>query len=209
MDKKVSQRKGKKGIFGNKRMSVDSTGGDVVKELLGQLYTCATSTECLKISGDLAGSLKALGVTSLEAFGVLESLGSGLKDKKSGLVREGALLGIWGLAKGMGRMAEPYLLDLLPAVFEALADKGQAVREAAQLSLAAIVDLFSEHSAKMILPVLYDAMSKKWQIKIGALEQLEVLVNKSPIYIAFALPTVIKHVEECLHDTKPEVGQLL
>ena len=180
------------------------SSGDVIKELLAQLYTCTTSTECLKIAGDLAGSLKVLGVTSLISFGVLEHLSSGIKDKKSGLVREGALLGIWGIAKGMGRMVEPYLLELLPTVLEALADKGQPVREAAQLATSVIIDLFSEHSAKIVLPVLYDGMSKKWQIKIGALEQLESLVNKSPIYIAFALPTVIKHVEHCLHDTKPE-----
>ena len=177
----------------------------VVQELLAQLYTCETSQECLGIAEDLAGNLKSAGVPSLEAFGVLQNLKSAIINKKSGLAREGGLLGLAGLAKGMGRMAEPHLLPLLPLVLEALADKGQPVREAAQLAAERIMDLPSEEATKMVLPILYEAMTKKWQTKIVALELLETLVDKAPNQISFHLPTIITHVEEAMHDTKTEV----
>ena len=108
---------------------------EIIQDLLNQLYTCNTSQECVELSDKLAEKLKSHGSLSLQSFEVLDNLLSAIKDKKSGLKREGGLLGLAGLAKGMGRMAEPYLLPCLPIVLDSLADKGQPVKEAAEYAL--------------------------------------------------------------------------
>ena len=189
--------------------NMTATSDSAIKGLLSQLYTCETSQECLKMAEDLAGALRLQGSTALKTFGILENLSAAVQNKKSGLERESGLLGLWGLARGMGRMAEPYLLPLFPLVLESYADKGQPVREAAQLTAIAFLEVFSPHATKMLLPILFEAMAKKWQTKVAALEHLESLVARAPVQIAFQLPLIIQHVEECMHDTKPDVRLFL
>ncbi|KAJ3033539.1 hypothetical protein HDV00_006074 [Rhizophlyctis rosea] len=178
-----------------------------IPELLNGLYTCETSDECISIAADLGGTIKTLGLHTLESEGVLNNLRTEAVNKKSGLAREGALLGIAGITRVLGRPGFPYLLPLLPTVLDGYADKGQPVREAAESAALAIIALPSPHATKLILPILYDAMERKWQTKVGALQLLGKLAANAPAQIGIMLPEIIPRVSDCLHETKSEVAQ--
>ncbi|KAJ3298427.1 hypothetical protein HK104_010757 [Borealophlyctis nickersoniae] len=177
-----------------------------VTELLNGLYTCATSEECVSIAADLGGTVKALGVQSLETCGVLDNLRREAQNKKSGLAREGALLGIAGLARVLGRPAEPYLVPMLPMILDLYADKGAPVQEAAENAALAISALPSQYATTILLPIFFEAMTRKWQTRIGALQLLGKLASVAPGQIGAVLPEIIPNVSDCLHDTKNEVA---
>ncbi|TPX71914.1 hypothetical protein SpCBS45565_g00827 [Spizellomyces sp. 'palustris'] len=178
-----------------------------IPELLNQLYTCETSDECVSIAADLGGVIKSIGLHTLQTCGVLENLTQQAQNKKSGLAREGALLGLHGLARVLGRAGEPYLLPLLSIILDCYADKGQPVREAGEMAVGTLMSLPSPYATRIVLPMLYDAMGRKWQTRVGALEVMGKLANSAPEQIALALPEIIPQVTECLHDTKTEVSQ--
>ncbi|TPX57134.1 hypothetical protein PhCBS80983_g04005 [Powellomyces hirtus] len=178
-----------------------------IRDLLNKLYTCETSDECITIGADLGDAIKSAGISTLESAGVLDNLSSQAQNKKSGLAREGALLGMYGLARSLGRPGEPYLMALLPVMLDAYADKGQPVREAAEMAVKALMAVPSPYSTKVILPYLYDAMTRKWQTMVGALDVLGKLAATAPEQVALALPEIIPHVTERLHDTKDEVSK--
>ncbi|KAJ3184021.1 hypothetical protein HDU85_001872 [Gaertneriomyces sp. JEL0708] len=177
-----------------------------VTDLLGQLYTCETSDECVAIAADMAGVIKAIGLHTLESCGVLDNLRREAANKKSGLAREGALLGIHGLIRVLGRAGEPYLVPLLPLLLDSYADKGQPVREAADMAVGALTTLLTPYATTSVLPILYEAMTRKWQTMVAALDLLQKLTYTAPDQIGYALPEIIPHVTERLHDTKAEVA---
>ncbi|KAJ3177907.1 hypothetical protein HDU87_004189 [Geranomyces variabilis] len=178
-----------------------------IQALLDSLYTCETSDECVSIAADLGAEIKTVGLASLEASGVLANLSAQAQNKKSGLAREGALLGMHGLVRSLGAAGEPYLVALLPVMLDSYADKGQPVRDAAEMAVASLLAVVSPYSARNILPLLHDAMTRKWQTMVGALDALAKLATIAPEQIALSLPEVIPHVTERLHDTKDEVSK--
>ncbi|KAL2914827.1 [NU+] prion formation protein 1 [Polyrhizophydium stewartii] len=177
-----------------------------VAELLVQLNTCETSQECLMVASELGALVKA-NIVLLDSAGILNALVSSTTNKKSGLEREGGLLGIAGIAGAVGRSGEPYLLSLLPMVLDAYADKGQPVREAASLAAENILAVVEPVAVPAVLPLLFEAMTRKWQTKIGAIELLVTLAKRAPAQIGEALPDIIPAVTDCMHETKAEVGR--
>ncbi|KAH6563403.1 hypothetical protein BASA62_008614 [Batrachochytrium salamandrivorans] len=176
------------------------------QDLLVKLNTCETSHECLLVATDIGGLVRA-NLQLLESANVLTFLRASATNKKSGLEREGGLLGIAGIAKVVGRCAEPYLTPLLPMILDSFADKGQAVREAASMAADNIVALTQPITAPLLLPALYDAMTRKWQTKIAAIDVLVTLAKQAPEQIGRALPDIIPAVTDCMHETKAEVSK--
>ncbi|EGF82149.1 hypothetical protein BATDEDRAFT_16059 [Batrachochytrium dendrobatidis JAM81] len=177
-----------------------------IKELLSKLNTCETSHECLQVASDIGGLVKN-NLMLLESANVLPFLKASASNKKSGLEREGGLLGISGVAKVAGRCVGPYLLPLLSMVLDSFADKGQPVREAASLAADNIFALIDPIAAPLLLPILYDAMTRKWQTKMAAINMLVALTKLAPNQIGRALPDIIPVVSECMHETKAEVSK--
>ncbi|KAJ3021510.1 hypothetical protein HKX48_008367, partial [Thoreauomyces humboldtii] len=191
----------------NMAVSAITGSSSAINSLLASLYTCATSDDCVAIAADLGAAVRAAGLKSLVSQGVLDNLKAEAVNKKSGLAREGAILGIYGLARSLGQPAEPLLLPLLPVLLDSYADKGAPVRDAAEMAVAAIMALPSAYSTRLILPYLFDAMTRKWQTMVGALQVLGKLASTAPEQIALALPEIIPHVTDRLHDTKEEVSK--
>jgi elongation factor 3 len=181
-------------------------------EMLSQLYTAATSEECDAIARDMAARVQKEGLISLKTNNILANLEAECKNKKSGLAREGALIGICALADVLGRPSEPFLMPLLPLILDLYADKGPVVQDAASRAALAIMANMPSQSAPIVLPILFQSIGgpgKKWQTKVGALQILADLSNASPIQVGIALPEIIPIVKDCLSDTKKEVIFLL
>ncbi|KAF8943837.1 hypothetical protein BGZ47_004984 [Haplosporangium gracile] len=178
-------------------------------EMLSQLYTAATSEECDSIARDMAARVQKEGLISLKTSNILADLEAECKNKKSGLAREGALIGICALADVLGRPSEPFLMPLLPLILDLYADKGPVVQDAASRAALAIMANMPSQSAPIVLPILFQSIGgpgKKWQTKVGALQILADLSNASPIQVGIALPEIIPIVKDCLSDTKKEVA---
>lgn len=177
-------------------------------EMLSQLYTAATSEECDAIARDMAAQVQKGGLIKLKTSNILTNLEQEAKNKKSGMAREGALIGICALADVLGRPSEPFLLPLLPTILDLYADKGPVVQDAASRAALAIMAVMPSQSTPTVLPILFQSIGgpgKKWQTKVGALQLLADLSNASPIQVGIALPEIIPIVKDCLSDTKKEV----
>lgn len=190
-------------------------GGDdqVIANLLSGLMIAESSDDCVDIAAKLGKQLKRqdAGIRALFDQGVLAFLDQEARNKKSGLAREGAMIGLAGIFRSMGPGAVPYLISSMPAVFECMADKGQVVRDAALNAAKEFIKLPSVAAVRShVLPLLYEhglPSSKKWQTRIGALEMLSAITKRAPDAVGECLVELIPKVSECVDDTKPEVAK--
>ncbi|KAG0014011.1 hypothetical protein BGZ80_010707 [Entomortierella chlamydospora] len=190
--------------------SASSNDVDELTGMLAQLYTAPTSEECDAIARDMAAKIVKDGLIFLKTTNMLTNLETEAKNKKSGLAREGALIGICALADVIGRPSEPYLVPMLPTILDLYADKGPVVQDAAARAAEAIMAIMPSQSAPIVMPILLQIISgpgKKWQTKVGALQLLADLSNASPIQVGIALPEIIPIVKDSLSDTKSEVAE--
>lgn len=175
----------------------------------------------------------SVGFRGLEQYGVLAEIKKAAADKKSGLKRESAqnLLGAI-LEKFPARQpaSEVALLvkngGLVACAFDALADKGAVVREAAQYGLDALFNqLKPEPMVVGLLPALQAYLAKrtgKWQGTVGALKMMQKMADKAKLAIGGTkeeahekdvlreimgakLAALIPLVEEGMHDLKSDV----
>ncbi|KAF9929714.1 hypothetical protein FBU30_001282 [Linnemannia zychae] len=178
-------------------------------EMLGQLYTAPTSEECDSIARDMAKKILKDGLINLKTHNILSNLLTESTNKKSGLAREGALIGICAFADEIKEPSIPFLLPMLPTILDLYADKGPVVQDAAARAAEAIMAQMPSQATPIVLPIILQnitGMGKKWQTKVGALQLLTDLSNASPIQVGIALPELIPIVKDCLSDTKKEVA---
>ena len=177
-----------------------------IQDEIKKLFICDSSFECLKIAEHLGQKLSKFGL-NLELNKVLDELLLATVNKKSGLEREGGLLGIAGIAQGMGKTALAHLIPLIPTILEAEGDKGVAVREAANLAITNIILNCDKDSVSIIMPTLLEGTRGKWQTKIATLRVLENLIDLYPVEICELMPMLIPSITNCLHDTKTLVSE--
>ena len=60
----------------------------------------------------VAGVVKGLGIAALRGYGVLDALRAGVEDKNNANAREGALFAFEALVEKLGRMFEPYVVQV-------------------------------------------------------------------------------------------------
>jgi hypothetical protein len=80
----------------------------------------------------IAGAVKSLGISALKAYGTMDALKAAVEDKQSPLAREGALLAFECLCLKLGRLFEPYVINILPLLLASFGDSSVGVREAAE-----------------------------------------------------------------------------
>lgn len=183
--------------------------GSQIADLLKQINTAPTSEECDQAARNLAKLVKEGGIILLKHHKILDHLSAAARNKKSGLEREGGLIGFAALGDVLGHEGEPVLLTYLGLFLDLYADKGAVVQEAAQMAAEAVVKGMPAEACQSLLPVLFEAMGgmgKKWQTKLGALKLLRLFTDKAPEQIGESLPDIIPAVSNCLSDTKNEVA---
>ena len=177
-----------------------------IQQQIKNLFICESSFECLGIAESLGQELSLHGI-NIELEWVLKELVAATLNKKSGLEREGGLLGIAGVAKGMKETVLPYLVPLIPIILESQSDKGVPVREAAHLAMTNILDCVCKDAISILMPTLLQGTRGKWQSKIATLKYLESLIDKYPQEICELMPMLIPEITNCLHDTKSLVSE--
>ncbi len=80
----------------------------------------------------VAGMVKGLGLSSLQKYDILAKISTAMDDKKYFESRQGALFAIETLSLTLGRIFEPYVIELLPMLLTTFGDSTTDVREATE-----------------------------------------------------------------------------
>lgn len=206
-----------------------------VASLSKTIFSADTSQQALDASYALTNLLiQSVGSRGLRQYNLLADIKKAAADKKNGARRESAMLILGALLERFPRehpLSEVVLLledgGVLGVAFDALADKGAVVRDAAQYAIDALFSsLKPESLINALLPAISSYVSKgtgKWQGFVGAYAIVEKMAIKSQMgtgsqeeeaqkdllreAMGKTLKDLIPLVEQGMHDLKGEVAK--
>jgi len=173
------------------------------------LESLATSQEYAVQRGaayGLAGLVQGRGITVLKDYRIMAALRSGIENKKSATQRESTLLVYELLSTILGRLFEPYVIQIVPHLLVGFGDSSASVRDAALAASKACFAKLSSFGVKKILPTLLDGLEdQQWRSKKGACDLLGAMAYLDPQQLAQSLPVIIPPLTAVLNDSHKEV----
>ncbi|KAL9431558.1 hypothetical protein AB3S75_026699 [Citrus x aurantiifolia] len=186
--------------------SMQDEAPTLVSRLLDQLMKSDKYGERRGAAFGLAGVVKGFGISSLKKYGIAATLREGLADRNSAKRREGALLAFECLCEKLGRLFEPYVIQMLPLLLVAFSDQVVAVREAAECAARAMMSQLSAQGVKLVLPSLLKGLEDKaWRTKQSSVQLLGAMAYCAPQQLSQCLPKIVPKLTEVLTDTHPKV----
>ncbi|TVU45340.1 hypothetical protein EJB05_04825 [Eragrostis curvula] len=178
----------------------------LVSRLLDRMMKCEKYGERRGAAFGLAGVVKGFGISSLKKYGIAATLRQALEDRMSAKSREGALLGFECLCEKLGRLFEPYVIQMLPLLLVSFSDQVLAVREAAECAARAMMSQLTGHGVKLVLPSLLKGLEDKaWRTKQSSVQLLGAMAYCAPQQLSQCLPKIVPKLTEVLTDTHPKV----
>ncbi|CAI4214985.1 unnamed protein product [Parascedosporium putredinis] len=154
----------------------------------------------------LAGLVKGKGIGSLREYRIMSSLKGAMENKKEVNQRESALLAYELLSVILGRIFEPYVIEIVPQLLTGFADGNANVRDAALETAKASFAKLSSYGVKKILPTLLSGLDdQQWRSKRGACDLLGAMAYLDPQQLASSLPEIIPPLTAVLNDSHKEV----
>jgi len=154
----------------------------------------------------LAGLVLGRGISALREYRIMITLNSALENKKEIHQRESAMLAYELLATVLGRLFEPYVIQIVPQLLTGFADGNADVRDAALAAAKACFASLSSFGVKQILPTLLDGLDEdQWRSKKGACDTLGAMAYLDPQQLAQSLPEIIPPLTAVLNDSHKEV----
>ncbi|KAF9610038.1 hypothetical protein IFM89_019766, partial [Coptis chinensis] len=179
---------------------------ELVSRLLNQLMHSDKYGERRGAAFGLAGVVKGYRISSLKKNGIITALRAGLEDRNSAKAREGALLAFECLCEKLGRLFEPYVIQMLPLLLVSFSDQVVAVREAAECAARAMMSQLSGQGVKLVLPSLLKGLEDKaWRTKQSSVQLLGAMAYCAPQQLSQCLPRIVPKLTEVLTDTHPKV----
>ena len=111
---------------------IPSETSRLVDQLLANMVGAPKYAERRGAAYGLAGLIKGCGLKSIKQYNIVSRLRTAIDDKKNYEARQGALFGLETLASTLGRLFEPYLIELLTLLLSTYGDQVPDVREATQ-----------------------------------------------------------------------------
>ncbi|KAF0910338.1 hypothetical protein E2562_001518, partial [Oryza meyeriana var. granulata] len=178
----------------------------LVSRLLDRMMKCEKYGERRGAAFGLAGVVKGFGISSLKKYGIAATLRQGLEDRVSAKSREGALLGFECLCEKLGKLFEPYVIQMLPLLLVSFSDQVLAVRESAECAARAMMSQLTGHGVKLVLPSLLKGLEDKaWRTKQSSVQLLGAMAYCAPQQLSQCLPKIVPKLTEVLTDTHPKV----
>ncbi|KAE8731771.1 ILITYHIA isoform 3 [Hibiscus syriacus] len=178
----------------------------LVSRMLDQMMKSEKYGERRGAAFGLAGVVKGLGLSSLKKYGVVTVLRESFADRNSAKSREGALLAFECLCEYLGRLFEPYVIQMLPLLLVSFSDQVIAVREAAECAARAMMSQLSAQGVKLVLPSLLKGLEDKaWRTKQSSVQLLGAMAYCAPQQLSQCLPKIVPKLTEVLTDTHPKV----
>eukprot|EP00127_Corallochytrium_limacisporum_P001735 Clim_evm72s77 gene=Clim_evmTU72s77 len=187
--------------------SVKDDGENLVKTMLTDLFEGPDFGTRRGAAYGLAAVIKGLGMPSLKQYEVLATLKEAMADKKSPKRREGGVMAFECLCTRLGRLFEPYVVQMLGDLLMCFGDGNKDVREAAEDASRAVMAKLSAHGVKLVLPTLLSSLDDSaWRTKQGSAEMLGFMAHCAPKQLSSALPQVVpKLVSSTLTDSHAKV----
>jgi hypothetical protein len=156
----------------------------------------------------LAGIIHGTGISALREFRIMSSLRGATENKKESNQRQGAYLAFELLSLILGRVFEPYVIQLVPQLLAGFGDSSADVREACLDAAKVCFANLSSYGVKNILPTLLDGLDDpQWRSKKGACDSLGAMAYLDPQQLALSLPEIIPPLTTVLTDSHKEVRQ--
>ena len=153
----------------------------------------------------LAGLVLGRGVKSLKDYRIMITLRSAVEAKEVNQ-REAAMLVYELLSTILGRLFEPYVIQIVPQLLTGFGDSNSNVRDAALAAAKACFAKLSSYGVKKILPTLLNGLDDdQWRSKKGACDLLGAMAYLDPQQLASSLPEIIPPLTAVLNDSHKEV----
>ncbi|KAH6674409.1 armadillo-type protein [Halenospora varia] len=154
----------------------------------------------------LAGLTNGKGISALREYRVMTTLKGAAENKKDVNHREGALLAYELLSTILGRVFEPYVIQIVPQLLSSFGDASADVRDGCLAAAKACFASLSSYGVKRILPTLLDGLDdQQWRSKKGACDLLGAMAYLDPQQLAQSLPEIIPPLTGVLNDSHKEV----
>ncbi|KAL2132761.1 hypothetical protein VTI74DRAFT_3416 [Chaetomium olivicolor] len=175
-------------------------------DILETLLTSKKYPEQRGAAYGLAGLVLGRGINVLREYRILITLNSALENKKEINQRESAMLAYELLSTILGRLFEPYVIQIVPQLLAGFGDGNPNVRDAALAAAKACFAQLSSYGVKQILPTLLDGLEEdQWRSKKGACDLLGAMAYLDPQQLAQSLPEIIPPLTAVLNDSHKEV----
>ncbi|KAG0031837.1 translational activator of GCN4 [Podila clonocystis] len=179
---------------------------DLLKSLMDKTFHSKKYSERRGAAYGLAGVIKGRGISALKEFSVMASLKAAVDDKKDPHAREGAMIAFETLSQTLGRLFEPYVIQILPLLLVCFGDAVMDVRQATADTSRAIMGKLSGHCVKLIMPSLLAGLDdRQWRTKKGSVELLGSMAFCAPKQLSISLPTIIPRLSDVLTDSHTAV----
>ncbi|MCJ1397879.1 translational activator of GCN4 [Xylographa trunciseda] len=179
---------------------------DYVQQVLDQLFQSKKYAARRGAAYGLAGIVSGKGVSALREFRIMSTLKSAIDNKKDPNYRQGALFAYELLSLILGRVFEPYIIQIVPQLLACFGDASADVREACLDAAKTCFASLSSYGVKLILPTLLDGLEEQqWRSKKGACDLLGAMAYLDPQQLASSLPDIIPPLTNVLNDSHKEV----
>lgn len=144
------------------RASSDKTQ-EYVQQVLDRLFNSKKYAARRGAAYGLAGIVNGKGIAALREYRILSTLKSGTENKKDVNQREGSLLAYELLSTILGRVFEPYVIQIVPLLLSSFGDSSADVRDSCLSAAKACFSSLSSYGVKRILPTLLDGLDdQQW-----------------------------------------------
>ncbi|KAJ6865006.1 protein ILITYHIA-like [Populus alba x Populus x berolinensis] len=185
----------------------------LVSRLLDQLMNSDKYGERRGAAFGLAGVVKGYGISCSKKYGITAEIRESLADWSSVKHREGAQLAFECFCETLGKLFEPYVIQMLLLLLVSFSDHVLAVREAAECAARSMMSQHSAQGVKLVLPSILKAPfvdligleDKAWRTKQSSVQLLGAMAYCAPQQLSQCLPTIVPKLTEVLTDTHPKV----
>lgn len=154
----------------------------------------------------LAGVIKGRGISLMKETRLLSTLRSAAENKKDINERQGAYLAYELLSLLLGRIFEPYVIQIVPQLLGGFGDATADVRDACLDASKTCFASLSSFGVKQVLPQLLEGLDEQaWRSKKGACDSLGAMAYLDANQLAVSLPEIIPPLTEVLNDSHKEV----
>ncbi|KAF6793032.1 translational activator GCN1 [Colletotrichum sojae] len=176
------------------------------QQVLETLMTSKKYAEQRGAAYGLAGLVQGRGISSLKEQRIMMTLRGSMENKKEANQREAALLAYELLSTILGRLFEPYVIQIVPQLLTGFGDGNANVRDSCLAAAKACFGKLSSYGVKKILPTLLDGLDdQQWRSKKGACDLLGAMAYLDPHQLAQSLPDIIPPLTGVLNDSHKEV----
>ncbi|PVV05157.1 hypothetical protein BB560_000325 [Smittium megazygosporum] len=195
-------------LIGLSKKLDDSEVEKVINQLFEELISGKKYAVRRGAAYGLAGIIKGRGLSALRKFNIVDKLKAAANDRKNVNARQGSLFALEMFSKSLGRIFEPYMIQILPVMLRLFSDNNSEIREATSDTAKAIMSQLSGYGVKLVLPSLLSGLQNNhWRTKQGSIEMLGAMAFCAPTQLRTALPTVVPYLVHLLFDSHVQVSE--